>query len=351
MSGIVGHTMYAILGGKAAVKQKLPIASLIHQHYASYLAGAYMGCDIQIMPEAICVDTGEEVGFGTAPLERSPLTGGEVRLWTLKFAGREYRPREIHQMFYGRSHVVFGWVPAERKYTVPWDHLPDYAARVFQDARDLYGPGERKLAYLCGWLAHIVGDSLIKSVQPGITLNLLDGKYTPANRPIQDLVTLHEVGRKELKLDWASLLSDLGETPVEPVQLHYMRVAQPRGLLATDFPDAWAPQHEALLLRVLAENRRYQQIRNPRLMKQYALKQQGTRWVCDEGLSQRTGGLTYAEMVALADKANLRHALWEMGEAVALLFSQVIDRVPYLQNLPDTSVPGWEELTVRWKAT
>ena len=351
MSGIVGHTMYAILGGKAAAQKQLPMASLIHRHYSSYLAGAYMGCDIQIMPEAICVDTGEEVGFGTAPLERSPLTGGEVKPWTLKFQGKEYRPREIHQLFYGRAHVVFGWVPAERKFTVPWDHLPDYAARVFQDARDLYGPGDRQLAYLFGWLAHIVGDSLIKSVQPGITLNLLDGKYTPANRPIQDLVTLHEVGRKELKLDWASLLADLAETPVEPVQLHYMRVSQPRGLLGTDFPDAWAPQHEALLLRVLAENRRYQQIRNPRLMKQYALKQQGTRWVCDEELSRRTGGLAYTEMVALAEEANLRHALWEMGEAVANLFSQVVERVPYLQNLPDTSVPRWEELTVRWKAT
>ncbi|QGQ23026.1 hypothetical protein F1728_10245 [Gimesia benthica] len=350
MSGIVGHTMYAILGGKAAVQKQLPMASLIHRHYSSYLAGAYMGCDIQIMPEAICVDTGEEVGFGTAPLERSPLTGGDVKPWTLNFQGKEYRPREIHQLFYGRAHVVFGWVPAERKFTVPWDHLPDYAARVFQDARDLYGPGDRQLAYLFGWLAHIVGDSLIKSVQPGITLNLLDGKYTPANRPIQDLVTLHEVGRKELKLDWASLLADLAETPVEPVQLHYMRVSQPRGLLGTDFPDAWAPQHEALLLRVLAENRRYQQIRNPRLMKQYALKQQGTRWVCDEELSRLTGGLSYSEMVALAEKANLRHALWEMGEAVANLFAQVVERVPYLQNLPDTSVPGWEELTVRWKA-
>ncbi|MFI4852505.1 MAG: hypothetical protein ACIAZJ_25630 [Gimesia chilikensis] len=351
MSGIVGHTMYAILGGKAAVQKQLSMASLIHRHYSSYLAGAYMGCDIQIMPEAICVDTGEEVGFGTAPLERSPLTGGEVKPWMLMFQGKEYRPRQIHQLFYGRAHVVFGWVPAERKFTVPWDHLPDYAARVFQDARDLYGPGDRQLAYLFGWLAHIVGDSLIKSVQPGITLNLLDGKYTPANRPIQDLVTLHEVGRRELKLDWASLLADLAETPVEPVQLHYMRVSQPRGLLGTDFPDAWAPQHEALLLRVLAENRRYQQIRTPRLMKQYALKQQGTRWVCDEELSRRTGGLSYTEMVALAEKANLRHALWEMGEAVANLFAQVVERVPYLQNLPDTSVPGWEELTVRWKAT
>lgn len=350
MSGIIGHTMYAILAGKAATRKKLPIVSVINQHYASYLAGAYMGCDIQLMPEAVCIDTGQEVGFGTAPLDQSPLTGGAVKPWTLSFGSREYRPREIHHLFYGRAHVVFGWTPAERKNTVPWDHLPDYAAMVFQDAKDLYGPGERKLAYLFGWLAHIIGDSLIKSVQPGITLDLLGGKYTPANRPIQDLVTFHEIGRKELHLDWPSLLSDLAETPVEPVQLHYMRVGQPRGMLAADFPDAWAPQHEPLLLSVLAENRRYQKIRNPRLIKQYALKQSGTSWQCDEELSRKTGGLTYAEMIEAADKANLRHALWEMGEAIATLFEQVIERVPYLQNLPDTTLPGWEEITVRWKS-
>lgn len=32
MSGIVGHTMYAILGGKAAAAKRLPIAQLIHRH-------------------------------------------------------------------------------------------------------------------------------------------------------------------------------------------------------------------------------------------------------------------------------------------------------------------------------
>lgn len=212
MSGIIGHTMCAILGGKAAGHRKLPIVPLIYRHYASYLCGAYLGCDIQTMPEAVCLDTGKEVGYGTASLEKSPLTGGEVRPWTLEFDGREYRPREIHRTFYGRSHLVFGWDQAERVHTVPWDHLADYCAAVADDAVQQFGPSERQVAYLFGWMAHIVGDSLIKSVQPGIDLDLLDGKYTPRNRPIQDLVTFHEVGVKELGLHWPALLTDLAET-------------------------------------------------------------------------------------------------------------------------------------------
>ena len=77
MSGIIGHVMYAVLGAKAAAARRLPVAPIIQRHWASYLAGAYLGADIQTMPEAICVDTGKEVGYGTVPLEKSPLTGGK----------------------------------------------------------------------------------------------------------------------------------------------------------------------------------------------------------------------------------------------------------------------------------
>ena len=349
MSGIIGHMMYGVLAGKAAAERKLPIAPLIHRHFADYLAGAYLGCDIQTLPEAICVETGQEVGYGTVSLEKSPLTGGPVKPWTLSVDGVPHTPREIHRLFYGRSHLVFGWDKTERKHTVPWDHLADYIADVIADAVELFGPGERQLAYLFGWANHIVGDSLIKSVRPGIDLSLLDGKYTPKNRPIQDLVTFHEIGRKELRLNWDDLMADLARTSVPAVQLHYMRVGRPRGRLAQSFPNAWAPHHEALLTKVLAENRRYQAIRNGRLLRQLKLTRRGGDWQCDAELSRRTGGLRYAEMVALAEKANFRHALWQMGEAAAGLYEQVVARLPLLQDLPRDDRPTWAELTRRWK--
>jgi hypothetical protein len=350
MSGIIGHMTYAILGGKAAAERKLPVAPILQRHYASYLAGAYLGCDIQTMPEAICVDTGQEVGYGTAKLEKSPITGGAVKPWKLKFGNDEYTPREIATLFYGRTHLVFGWRRKEDlKHTLPWDHLADLAGLVVADAIELFGPGDRHLAYVFGWLTHVVGDSLIKSVRPGITLHLLDGKYTPKNRPVQDLVSFHEVGRKELGLNWKNLMADLAATPVEPVQLHYMRVSRPRGRLAHDFPNAWEPKFEPLVLVVLAENRRYQAIRNGRLIKQLALRKTRSGLQCDEELSRRTGGLSYAEMVEAAEKADFRHALWQMGEAVADLFEQVVERQPLLQEMPRTHGPTWGELAKRWR--
>ncbi len=349
MSGIIGHTIYAVLAAKAARQRKLPVTAVIDRHFASYLCGSYLGCDIQTLPEAFCVETGQEVGYGTAPLEKSPITGGPVKPWKLAFEGAEYTPRDIHHLFYGRSHLVFGWQVEDRQLMIPWDHLPDYLSLIVEDAFELFGPGERKLAYLFGWMAHIVGDSLIKSVQPGVTLDLLGGKYTPANRPIQDLVTFHEIGRKEFQLDWAALLADLAETPVEAIQPHYMRAARPQGMLALQFADGWRPDLEPLLRRVLAENRRYQQLRNPRLLKQMALTRTKDGWQCDRELSRTTGGLSYAEMVKLADKANFRHALWEMGEAIVTLFEQVIERQPKLQELPLSSGPGWDEITARWR--
>ena len=93
MSGIIGHTMYAILAEKAAWERKLPIAPLIQRNYSSYLAGAYLGCDVPTLPAAICVDTGKKVGYGSLKLERSPLTGGKVTPWTLEYKGKEVYAR------------------------------------------------------------------------------------------------------------------------------------------------------------------------------------------------------------------------------------------------------------------
>ena len=56
-------------------------------------------------------------------------------------------------------------------------------------------------------------------------------------------------------------------------------------------------------------------------------------------------------MVQLAEKADFRHALWQMGEAIADLFEQVVERQPLLQDLPVNNGPDWHELTRRWKNT
>ncbi len=348
MSGIVGHTMYAVLAAKAAHKRQLPVAPILYRHQSSYLAGAYLGCDVPTMPAATCVDTGEDVGYGAMKLEKSPITGGKVKPWKLKHGGWEYSPKEIGTLLYGRSHLVFGWNNNQTEHTLPWDHLADYAADVIGDAMELFGPGDRKIAYCFGWLAHVIGDSMIKSVHPGIDLYLLKGKYNAQNRPIQDLVTFHEIGKKELQLNWANLLYDLVDTPVEPIQTHYMRVAEPRGQLAQNYPNAWDPDLEKLTLAVMEENRRYQRIRNARLLKQLELKREKGRWKCDEELSKITGGLSYEEMVELAEKANFRHAMWQMGEAIVNLYEQVIEAQPLLQNLPTDDDPDWRTLTQRW---
>ncbi|MEO1997687.1 MAG: hypothetical protein ABGZ17_20690 [Planctomycetaceae bacterium] len=348
MSGIVGHLMYAILGARAAQSRSLVVAPVIQRNFASYLAGAYLGCDIQTLPAALCVQTGEEVGYGSQIPERSPITGGPVRPWTLTHNDVQYTPADIHRIFYGRSHAVFGWNKRDTKHLVPWDHLPDFVANVVGDVIELFGPGERRLAYVLGWSTHIVGDALIKSVQPGIDLHLLNGKYTPQNRPIQDLVTFHEIGRQELGLNWENHLADLVDTPVEHAQCHYMRVSRARGRLAREFPNAWAPELQDLLLKVMAENRRYQRIRNTRLLKQLALRRRGGQWQCSDELSRRTGGLSYTDMVTLAQRSGFRRALWQMGEAIQQLWQDVINRQALPDNWPTAASPSWSELSNKW---
>lgn len=349
MSGIIGHSMYAVLGAKAAAQRRLPVAPITTRHFATYLAGAYLGSDIQTMPEAVCVDTGREVGYATAPLAKSPLTGGAVRLWTLRHEGREHTTREIFDLFYGRAHLVFGWSKVDREHTVPWDHLPDYFADVVEDTFELFGANERTLAYVFGWIAHVVSDSLIKSIQPGIDLHLLDGKYTPRNRPIQDLVAFQEIGVKELRLDWPALFSDLASIPVEPAQLHYMRITEPRGRLARTFPNGWEPAKQSLLNAVLVENRRWCKHHAEDVLKDMQLVRTADgRLDCNESI-RRQVGLNYAQMLDLADKAHFRHALWQMGEAIAAMLESVVRRSARLAGLPPGGGGDWVELTRRWR--
>ena len=232
---------------------------------------------------------------------------------------------------------------------MPWDHLPDYFADVVEDTFEFFGPSERALAYVFGWLVHVVSDSLIKSIQPGIDLHLLDGKYTPRNRPIQDLVTCHEMGVKELRLDWPALLADLAAPPVEPAQLHYMRIAEPRGRLSREFTNGWEPAKQSLLTAVLAENRRWCKRHAEDVLQDLQLiRAADGRLDCSESI-RKAVGLNYAAMLVLADKANFRHALWQMGEAVAQMFEATVHRSPRLAKLPAGEGSDWAELTRRWK--
>lgn len=348
MSGIVGHSLYAVLGAKAAAHRGVGLAAIATRNFPSYLAGAYLGSDIQVMPEAWCVDTGREVGFGTVPLEKSPLTGGAVRPWTLKHEAREYRPKEIHELFYGRSHLVFGWPRAEQANAVPWDRLPEYFAAVLEDTLEFYGPSERTIAYVAGWMVHVVSDSLIKSQRAGLELHLLDGKYTPRNRPIQDLISFHEIGRKEFQLNWPALLADLAATPLEPAQLHYMRVAEKRGRLAEAFSDRWEPAKESLLRAVLAENRRWCGFHaNDVLREMELVRGVDGRPECSEAI-RRSTGLTYAQMAALAEQAHFRRALGYIGDVAADMMEATVRASPRLAKLGGDHGPGWETWMKRW---
>ena len=320
--------MYAILGAQEAEKRKLPIGGILRAHPARLPLRCLSGLRYSDHARGDLRGYRARDWLWNSPVEAEPdhrrkgVAMGIAAWW------QELSTAEIHHLFYGRTHVVFGWQRKDREHTVPWDHLGDYCADAVRDALLIYKANDRSLAYLFGWMAHIVGDSLIKSVQPGVDLHLHGGKYTPANRPIQDLVTFHEVGRKELKLDWLAILDGLAKTPVEDVQFHYMRVANRRGELGDSFGNVWAPEHTGLLGRVLHENRRYQAIRNPRLLKQLELHKTKNGWDCDPALNKQSLGLHYLEMVELAKKANFRHALWQIGSAIADLFVDVVERVP-----------------------
>jgi hypothetical protein len=331
MSGLVGHSLYAKLAAQEAHRRRLPVAPLLLRHEPTFLAGAYIGCDIQVMPQAICVDTGKEVGFGTVPIDRSPITGGSVKPWTLSHRGTAYTPKQIHELFYGRAHLVFGWPRAEANLAIPWDHLDDYCSLAMRDQLKQEPANAAAVAYLFGWMVHIVSDSLIKSIQPGVRMRLLDGTYTARNRPIQDLFAFHEIGIKDLKLDWAQLFQAMAATTVEQGQFHYMRIAEPQAELGRLFTEGWQPKHAGLLGAVLKENRRWLQHHAKDVLTDMALNDSGE---VTANVRKTVGeDLTYAELMAMAERAHLRDTLSFITDSSVALFEQVQAKVPALQRL------------------
>lgn len=326
MSGIVGHTTYAILTLREALRRKLRTAPLATRHYSSFLAGAYLGSDIQTMPSVLCTATKEDAGYGGIPYLNCP--GGQSTPWTLPFDGRSYAPQRIHEMFYGRSHLVFGWAKPDQSLRIPWDQIAQYCAACVDDCLTFYGPSERALAYTLGWTVHVVSDSLIKSFQPGLDLKLLDGTYTPRNRPIQDLFAFHAIGIEELKLDWPSTLADIAATPAEPVQAHYMRVAQPRGELARRFPGGWIPEQNALLRAVLRENRRWakQHFHDELSEMHLSVGANGER-SANPALVKKTG-LSFLEMMQAARDAGLRKQIERIATESASMIESIEKLLP-----------------------
>lgn len=340
MSGLIGHTMYGLLAEKAVKSRGLPVASIITKHRASFLCGAYLGCDIQVMPEAVCVDTGREVGFGTVPLEKSPITGGAVRPWQLVHDGQMYRPRQIHELFYGRAHLVFGWTKEDMPLRVPWDHLADYCSLAIRDDMT----SERGLAYALGWMVHIVSDSLIKSVQPGIRMHLLDGVYTPRNRIVQDQFTFHTIGA-ELGIDWPKTFADMAATPIEPLQPHYMRIGEKRGKLGATFADGWKPELQPLLHAVLAENRRWLAHHMHDVLHVVTL----TDDKASEEARRVSGGLAHEKMLEIAEAAGMRQTLVTIADQCADLIEQVVMQVPEWRGLKRTPDGEWDTLKKKWQ--
>lgn len=340
MSGLIGHTMYGVLAEKEVKSRGLPVAALIAKHRASFLCGAYLGADIVTMPEAVCVETGREVGYGTGPLEKSPITGGAVRPWSFIHDGQSYRPTQLHTLFYGRAHLVFGWKGDDVSLRVPWDHLTDYGSRAIRDGL----ASERGTAYALGWMVHIVGDSLIKSVQPGLKMRLLDGVYTPRNRIIQDQFTFHCIGA-ELGLDWPALFRDMAATPVEDGQLHYMRIGPRGGHLGAMFEEGWKPEHEPLLRAVLAENRRWLPHHTEDVLKVVTL----TNGKASDLALRANGGIEHEKMIEMAEAAGMRRTLATIAEQSADLIEQIVTQVPEWAAAPRRPDHDWQTLKQRWK--
>ena len=156
--------------------------------------------------------------------------------------------------------------------------------------------------------------------------------------------TFHRVGI-ELELDWPALFRDMAATPVEPCQLHYMRIGERGGHLGAMFDDGWRPEHAPLLSAVLAENRRYLPQHAADVLRVVTLRD----GEASEAARRASGGLGHEQMLAMAEAAGMRRTLAAIADQCADLIEQITAQVPEWSKLPRTPDDEWATLKQQWK--
>jgi len=219
------HVTYAVLGAQAATARRLPVAPLLRRHWASYLCGAYLGCDIQTFPKQCVWTRAAKSGTAWCRWPESPHRRRGPAMEAL-LDGREYTRVTSTGCFTGdRTWSLAG---ARRNSTC---RNPGTIWPITSRARPLTrGPAlaRANVRWPISSHARARGRRQSHQVRPRRPEAAFTRRqYTPRNRPIQDLITFHEVGRKELNLNWARPAGGSRWLPaVESLQPHTMRVAR-----------------------------------------------------------------------------------------------------------------------------
>ena len=150
----------------------MSLAQLASRHLSSYLCGAYLGgMSAPCRPLFVWIPIHR---WATVPNGwRKAVTGGRVKQWTLSIGAGNLRRAK-----FAASYVVVPTLPLAGWLMIDcWRCLGRGCQNTLPRCcrmRELHGPSERRLAYALGWMTHVIGDGLIKSVAPGLDLNLLD---------------------------------------------------------------------------------------------------------------------------------------------------------------------------------
>ena len=123
----------------------------------------------------------------------------------------------------------------------------------------------------------------------------------------------------------------MAATPVEPIQPHYMRIARPAGELGSFFAEGWRPERAGLLQAVLKENRRWLKHHAQDVLRDMALTQGEDGPQVSAAVKAATGDLGYSQMMAMAERSDLRGTLQIIADTAADLFEKVVTQVPALK--------------------
>lgn len=271
MSGSVGHQFIAAvtaltLRGHA----DLPVAGPVVRCPEHARTGAYLGADIQIMPDYVCGRCGALWGIVRPDFRCTCGTpAAQLQRFTFEHDGREWGRRSVQQVFYGRTHACLANdAPGSDRDNLPWAELPKLAGHMLQVASrrpshlanaTYPATNEEAVSWVVGWVSHIVQDNVVKdTVDLGVEYDILDGKYGPQTRVAYEWLILTSFSY-DLGLDPAGLLYTDTSHGDNGLLTHYLMVEQPSAYASLGMDGRWParPEQRSLAEAVQRENRRY----------------------------------------------------------------------------------------------
>lgn len=235
------HTLFAHMALDALIAARHPLAGVAARRAAVLRVAATVGCDIQCMPYQTC--QGCEAWYRhDRKSDRKCLVCGEEALADYFVDirdGRRLKRTDIERDYYRHTHLVLGHdrgygvdpktAPGPEEQPFPQqvvDHLT-FCLKDAERAAVPRGQTENYVAFLLGWMTHVVSDALFKGCyRHAARIDFFGHQYAMAMLPAAETLSMTDISY-DFGASWPTWRADLLDAERDGGALRHLTMGNP----------------------------------------------------------------------------------------------------------------------------